>query len=307
MPITLDWLGCATFRLAIDDTVIFLDAYMDRVPSAPDVGLSVADVTRADAVLIGHSHFDHLAGAEVIAANTEAQVIGSNESARVLLSAGVDESQLLRSQGGERHRIADGITVEVFPSLHSCIWTQGSWDTGKVVLGQYGLTEEERWGGRGALDIGGSLGESGGPQDETQRQQMLDHVRTCLGSSDTGGALAYLIDTPYGSIFYHDTSGCWTGVVQNLRPDVGIVAMAGRPNIDGEPIQGSLAQYVGRMSDMLKARRVVLGHHDDWMPPMTHDMTSADALAPVANEINHVSPRTELLNVPLAGRIELWR
>ena len=36
-------------------------------------------------------------------------------------------------------------------------------------------------------------------------------------------------------------------------------------------------------------------------------MTSADALAPVANEINHVSPRTELLNVPLAGRIELWR
>ena len=83
--------------------------------------------------------------------------------------------------------------------------------------------------------------------------------------------------------------------------------MAGRPNIDGEPIQGSLAQYVGRMSDMLKARRVVLGHHDDWMPPMTHDMTSADALAPVANEINHVSPRTELLNVPLAGRVELWR
>ena len=145
------------------------------------------------------------------------------------------------------------------------------------MLGQYGLTEQERWGGRGALDIGGSIGEASGPQDETERQQMLDHVRTCLGSSDTGGALAYLIDTPYGSIFYHDTSGCWTGVVQNLRPDVGIVAMAGRPNIDGEPIQGSLAQWVGSMSDMLKARRVVLGHHDDWMPPMTHDMTSADA------------------------------
>ena len=307
MPITLDWLGCATFRLAIDDTIIFLDAYMDRVPSAPDVGLSVADVTRADAVLIGHSHFDHLAGAEVIAANTEAQVIGSNESARVLLSAGVDESQLLRSQGGERHRIADGITVEVFPSLHSCIWTQGSWDTGKVVLGQYGLTEEERWGGRGALDIGGShrrirwtAGRDPAPADARPRPHLPRQQRH--------RRRARLPDRhPYGSIFYHDTSGCWTGVVQNLRPDVGIVAMAGRPNIDGEPIQGSLAQYVGRMSDMLKARRVVLGHHDDWMPPMTHDMTSADALAPVANEINHVSPRTELLNVPLAGRIELWR
>jgi hypothetical protein len=136
---------------------------------------------------------------------------------------------------------------------------------------------------------------------------MIDHMASCLGSNDTGGALAYLIDTPYGSIFYHDTSGCWTGVVQNMRPDVGIVAMAGRPNIDGEPIQGSLAQFVGRMSDMLRAPRVVLGHHDDWMPPMTHDMTGADSLAPVKNELNHVAPRSDLIDIPLGGRIELWR
>jgi len=152
-----------------------------------------------------------------------------------------------------------------------------------------------------------ALGEAGAAQDAVQRGQMLDHVAACLGSNETGGALAYLIDTPYGSIFYHDTSGCWTGVVQNLRPDLAIVAMAGRPNIDGEPIQGSLAQFVGRMSDLLRPQRLVLGHHDDWMPPMTRDMTSADALAPVANELNHVAPRTELLDLPLGGRIELWR
>ncbi len=35
MPVTLDWLGCATFRLTIDGLVLFLDAYIDRVPSAP--------------------------------------------------------------------------------------------------------------------------------------------------------------------------------------------------------------------------------------------------------------------------------
>jgi L-ascorbate metabolism protein UlaG (beta-lactamase superfamily) len=35
MKVTLDWLGCATFRLTIGETVVFLDAYMDRVPSAP--------------------------------------------------------------------------------------------------------------------------------------------------------------------------------------------------------------------------------------------------------------------------------
>lgn len=40
---------------------------------------------------------------------------------------------------------------------------------------------------------------------------------------------------------------------------------------------------------------------------MTHDMTGADSLVPVANEINHVAPRSELVDVPLGGRIELWR
>ena len=132
MTVTLDWLGCATFRLQVDDTVIMLDAYIDRVPLAPDVGLSAADISRADAVLVGHSHFDHIAGAEVIAANTRAPVIGSNESARVLLEAGISEDQLLRSQGGERHRIAKDITIEVFPSpplLHLDARLMGPWQS----------------------------------------------------------------------------------------------------------------------------------------------------------------------------------
>ena len=42
MTVTLDWLGVATFRLIVDDQVFFLDAYMDRVPSAPSVGLRLA-------------------------------------------------------------------------------------------------------------------------------------------------------------------------------------------------------------------------------------------------------------------------
>ena len=50
MDITLDWLGVSTFRVVIDDLVIFLDAYMDRVPEAPPVGLGSADVDRADFV-----------------------------------------------------------------------------------------------------------------------------------------------------------------------------------------------------------------------------------------------------------------
>jgi L-ascorbate metabolism protein UlaG (beta-lactamase superfamily) len=67
VPATLDWYGCATFRLTIDDLVVFLDAYIDRAPGAPGTGLTADDIDRADWILVGHSHFDHLWGAERIA------------------------------------------------------------------------------------------------------------------------------------------------------------------------------------------------------------------------------------------------
>ena len=295
MPVTLDWLGCATFRLTIDDLVVFLDAYIDRVPLAPPVGLSAAEVERADYVLVGHAHFDHIAGAETIALNTGARVIGSNETARVLREEGVPEAQLLPSQGGERHRLADGVSVEVFPGLHSCIWVGGSRDPGEVVLGHYGLCEDERW------DPGAARADSGerGPDpDPAAVRQMQDHRASTIGSDRDGGALAYLIETPYGSIFFHDTSGGWTGVLRDLRPDFAIVAMAGRGNVDGEPIQGSLAQFVGRMASILRPPRLTLGHHDDWMPPFTRDMTNADALAPVKRELARIAPRSRLVELP---------
>ncbi len=293
MGVTLDWLGCATFRLQVDDFVIFLDGYIDRVPSAPPVGISAADVDRADAILVGHSHFDHIAGVEVIAKNTGARVVCSTESARMLADAGVEEAKLLPSQGGERHDIGNGIIVTTFPSLHSCVWVGGVASGGPdaVATGHLGLTEDERAAVRGQNPLGGSS------PDPELLAQMQEHIASSLHSGHTGGPLAYIIDTPYGSIFYHDTSGCWTGVVKDLRPDFAIVAMAGRANVDGEPIQGSLAQFVGRMADMLRPQCMVLGHHDDWMPPVTADGTSEESMVPVRAELQRIAPRMQLLEV----------
>ena len=46
MRIILDWLGVSTFRLMIGDLVIFLDAYIDRVPAAPLVGITTSAETQ---------------------------------------------------------------------------------------------------------------------------------------------------------------------------------------------------------------------------------------------------------------------
>jgi L-ascorbate metabolism protein UlaG (beta-lactamase superfamily) len=289
MKVTLDWLGTATFRLTIGETVVFLDAYMDRVPSAPPGGLSTSEVTKADFVLVGHAHFDHIAGAEVIAANTGAKIIGSPESCRVMRERGVPEGQLLQSHGGERHRPAPGVTAWVVPSLHACTWVYTAAGTGENETGATGLTQDERMSLRG---LPAAIGEAA-RADSDEARAIVQHIRGAAGSRDDGGALGYLIETPAGSIYWHDSSGCWTGVLRTLHADVAILAASGRANVDGEPIQGSLAQFIAMEAEILGAKTVVLGHHDNWMPPVTRP--GGLDVAPIREELQRRLPNARFL------------
>ena len=87
VPVELEWFGVSTFRLRAGDTVLFLDAYLDRVPDAAPVGLASREVTAADAILVGHSHFDHLHGAQFIAAATGAVIVGSYGNGRATIDS----------------------------------------------------------------------------------------------------------------------------------------------------------------------------------------------------------------------------
>lgn len=287
MPqLTVEWLGTATFRMSIGELVVFLDAYIERVPAAPPVGLRLAEIGRADFIVVGHSHFDHLAGAEIIAAKTGARIIGSNESCRVMRERGVAREQLLPSQGGERHRLSPDVTVRVFPSLHACTWILTDAASGDVERGHSGLTQEERAAQPGLVQRIGSV-----IRDHPDGPAVLEHIRTSAGSLSDGGPLAYLFETPLGPVFYQDTSGCWTGVLQDLRADVAILAASGRANVDGEPMQGSLAQFIGMEAAMLQAGTVIIGHHDNWMPPVTN--LSFD-MSPVRGELARRAPSARL-------------
>ncbi|MGB2695005.1 MAG: MBL fold metallo-hydrolase [Dehalococcoidia bacterium] len=287
MSITLDWLGCATFRLTIDDLVIFLDAYMDRAPAAPPVGLSATDVTKAGFVIVGHSHFDHLAGAEVIARNTGARIIASNESCEVMRRCDVPREQLLPSAGGERHRLSPDVTVRVFPSLHACTWCAET-AVGEAQTGDLGLTEDER---RASMMDRGLIGRIARTEDERGRQ-FQQHARAATGSNRDGGPLVYLIETPQGTIFFQDTTGCWSGVVRDLRADVAILALSARPNLDGEPFQGSMAQFVAQEAGWLQPKTVFFAHHDNWS-----GMADADALdiSSAREELARALPHAQLL------------
>src|SRR6478672_11093797 len=120
---TLDWYGCATFRWCVDGLTLFLDAYIDRAEGAAGSGTRAEDVDVCDWIVIGHSHFDHLYGAERIMANTDATLIGSYETIRVLEEAGVPADRMICVAGGETVRLSDSVTVSVVPSQHSCVWS----------------------------------------------------------------------------------------------------------------------------------------------------------------------------------------
>lgn len=301
MSITLDWLGCATFRLTIDGLVIFLDAYVDRIATAPPVGLATADISRADFVLVGHSHFDHIAGAEVIARNTGATIIGSNESCRVMKRAGVALGQLLPSQGGERHRLSNDVTVRVFPSLHACMFT-GPAKLDERRIGDAGLTEDER---ARAFSERSLFGAAGTGVSAEYRTKLFQHMRTATGSPRDGGPLVYLIETPAGSIFYQDTSGCWTGVLGQIKADVAILATSGRANQDGEPQQGSLAEFIAMEARLLGARTIFLAHHDNWAGVPDFEPTDT---SPLRGALERSGSPVELIEAGyLAGTLLLAR
>jgi L-ascorbate metabolism protein UlaG (beta-lactamase superfamily) len=272
---------------------------MDRAPGAPDVGMASDRVTQADFALIGHAHWDHLAGADVIAKARGTTVIGSHESARVLMERGVASTQLWRAQGGEHFRLSDDVTVRVFPSLHSCIWSRAA-RPGVEVTGDLGVTEDEREA-RLAANRERAAARGGG-----------ERLRPEWAHSDSiGGALDFLIDTPDGTVFFQDSMGYWTGIYSNLpgltgdepRIDLAILAAAGRGNIDGEPIQGSVEQFIARECELLRPRQVILSHHDNFAGAEgAPDITD---LTPVHEALARVSPRPEVVTVELGGSVTL--
>jgi len=286
MKTTLDWYGCATFRLTTAGLRIFLDAYIDRASNAQGTGLRADDVDACDWILVGHSHFDHLYGAERIAANTGARIVGSYETVRVMEQAGVPLEQMICVAGGETIDLGHGVRASVYPSQHSCVWSHRQMPAADAVcIGDVGLTWQEQ---RARFE------ELVKYMSTELSPAAIEHlVASQQGDRGDGGALVFFIETPDGSVLFQDTSGHWTGILEPLRPDVAILAAAGRGNVDGEPIQGSLAQFTARQVTLLEPRRVVLCHHDDWLP----GFSVPTDVAPLRAAIERAAPDCALLEL----------
>src|SRR5215471_329693 len=113
------WTGYGNFELVHDGHILLLDAYYDRGSLYPPLGVKAADIKRADAILIGHGHFDHMSDAATIGARTGATVVGAPVTVEKLATQPIDPKlvKAVTGRGGEVLKFA-GFTVEPILARH---------------------------------------------------------------------------------------------------------------------------------------------------------------------------------------------
>lgn len=113
-PITVTWLGHAAFEIvSAGGTKVLLDPFLTQDPATPT---EFKDLSRykPDAILVTHSHGDHLGDAVAIAKASGAPVIASYELEATL---GLPDKQAMGGNVGGTFHVGD-ITIHMVPAMH---------------------------------------------------------------------------------------------------------------------------------------------------------------------------------------------
>lgn len=130
--VRLRWLGTAGFELGCRGSVLLLDPYLTRAPLLrclrgplqPDAQIIGQHVSRADAIAVGHTHFDHALDVPAVAHATGATVLGSESAMALCRSAGILQRQLtpiVSADGAPTKEWVGPFDLDFFPGEHSPI------------------------------------------------------------------------------------------------------------------------------------------------------------------------------------------
>jgi L-ascorbate metabolism protein UlaG (beta-lactamase superfamily) len=205
------WTGYSNFELVYSGQIILLDAYFDRGTMFPPLGFRAADVKKANAILIGHGHHDHMSDAASVGARTGATVVGAPVTTEKLATQAIDGKQVrtVTGRGGERLEFG-AVTVE-------------------PILGQHGDPPQPVVE---AFDAALKATTKAATPEEFAEQAMIRQRGTQDRRVRTEGTIAYLITLDTGfRIMYRDSGGQLTefekaAMARTGRVDLGLIAVS---------------------------------------------------------------------------------
>lgn len=124
--LSLTWLGTAGFAMSYEATTILIDPYVTRRSLKhtlransllPDASLVERLVPSADAVLVGHTHFDHAVDVPAISRRDGCPVYGSSSLSQLMGLHGLADNTVVVDPH-KRHEVGP-FTFSFTPSAHS--------------------------------------------------------------------------------------------------------------------------------------------------------------------------------------------
>lgn len=268
-PIALTYLGVAGWQLDAGDVTILADPYFSRpdldAPIVPDAAAITARApARADLIVIGHSHVDHLLDAPEIARRTGAEIMGSLSTARVARASGVADERIITIQGGEDFAFDRSAVEGIDPAR---IRSLGRGYSVRVIRSLHSALGDKHVPGGAEI-----------PADPQLPLRFADYAE--------GGAYAYLVRIAGHQVFILSTANFIEREVEGLRPDVAIIATGLRQEIH---------DYTCRLMRALGHPPLVYTNHfDDWQGPPVDEPPDEDLQAFVA-EVARCSPGTRVV------------
>ena len=123
----LTWLGHSTFRIeTAEGKTIYVDPWVMSNPLCPE---NEKDVKKADALIITHGHFDHIADAVKIGKEHKPTAVGIFELCLWLQKKGVETISPMNKGGTQT---VAGVKVTMTHAVHSCGIQD---DDGSIVYG----------------------------------------------------------------------------------------------------------------------------------------------------------------------------
>ena len=251
--LTVRWYGTSNYELNFHDQVVLLDTFYERGPRMRSIGFGPSEVERADAVLIGHPHYDHISDAAEVATRTGSSVVVHPLGADVLTRGGLAIDRIIDVTGQGEGDLLEfpEFTLRVIRGIHSELGHP------EQQLSLQALLEARKVWERDRPPLS--------PEEEAHAEAVKQR-----GSWDPAvmdkGTMCLIIDIDGYRIVYRDSAGPiseeeHTYFEANPGCDLAIVGFTGRPLV-----RRQLKEATMPLVETYQPKVVLPCHHDDFYP-----------------------------------------